>query len=122
MEKLKIYYLEEQENSSFGFVFKTKTPKLYIGTKETKLIAELKEELEEDLRKRNLLGVNEFLELEEFDDTLMCGEKENGRMDKDVYRVLNNMNAEVKAGRTTWEEISKEINQSREESVQNVHN
>lgn len=118
MEKLKIYYLEKQEKSSLGFEFKTNTPKLYIGTKETRLIEELKQEFEKDLRIRQKLEENEYLELEEFDDALMRGERENGRINKDIYRVLNNMNKQVNSGITTWYEICEELIQQREADVE----
>lgn len=112
MAKLKFIFKKEQEGwtnlegTDLAIDIYNGNSELYIGTKETRGLKELKEEVEKDLRKRTLLKQDEELEISEFDEYVIELEKgHDERIDSKVYDLCKLGYKAVEEGRTTLEEL-----------------
>lgn len=112
MAKLKFIFKKEQEGwtnlegTDLAIDIYNGNSELYIGTKETRELKKLKEEVEKDLRRKTLLKQEENLEVSEFDKYVIEFEDEkNERINSKVYDLCKLGYKAVEEGKTTLKEL-----------------
>ena len=120
MAKLEIIYKNEkdgwthEEDTELGMDIYTGNSTLYIGMKETRMLKEMAEGVEKELKRRTLLEQDKKLEISDFDKYIIEFEQEQKeRVEGIVYDLAKIGYEQVEQGRSTWEYFLNILKESR---------